>query len=125
MTGCSTMRDSLIVGAGSGVLLGGIAGNQMDGDRGENAIKGAVIGGVVGGLASYFIHNSLESRDARVRKETLLNLENYEVLGFDGASNSSNRSASGKCFTTKDVDGRSVSVPCGLVNDRSDSEGGH
>ena len=114
----------MILGAGSGAVIGGIAGSQMSGDRSENAIKGAVIGGVAMGLASYVIHNSLDKRDERVRRETLMNLEHYDVLGFDGQSGSSNSSGvrSGKCFTTKEVDGRIVSVPCGLVNDSDESE---
>lgn len=123
LNGCSTLRDSLILGAGTGLVAGGIAGGQMNGDKTENAIKGAVIGGVALGLVSYAIHESLESRDARVRRETLMNLEHYDVLGFDGASTDAERgqARSGKCFTTKEVDGRKVSIPCGLAND-SDSE---
>ena len=88
MSGCSTLRDSLVLGAGTGAALGGVAGAQVDGNRGENALKGAVIGGIVGGLASYVIHGSLESRDARVRKDTLLNLEKYDVLGRDSVMDS-------------------------------------
>ncbi len=116
-TGCATLRDSLVLGAGTGVVLGGIAGNQSEGDRSENVLKGAVIGGFVLGMASYLIHGSLERRDARVRRETLMNLEHYEVLGFDGLGPEPGMNPSGKCFTTKEVDGRTVSVPCGLVND--------
>lgn len=95
----------------------------MDGDKTENAIKGAVIGGVALGLISYVVHESLESRDARVRRETLMNLEHYDVLGFEGGNTDGERAQgrSGKCFTTKEVDGRKVSIPCGLAND-SDSE---
>lgn len=116
MSGCSTLRDSLILGAGTGVVVGGIAGGQMSGDRGENAIKGAVIGGVAAGLASYVIHEALEKRDASVRRETLMNLEHYDVLGFDGLNASPDRDRSGKCFTTQEVDGRIMSIPCDLVN---------
>jgi len=117
LTGCATLRDSLVLGAGTGVVLGGIAGNQTDGDRSENVLKGAVLGGFVLGLTSYMIHGSLERRDARVRRETLMNLEHYEVLGFDGLGPDSSNNLSGKCFTTKEVDGRMASVPCSLVND--------
>jgi hypothetical protein len=108
----------LILGAGTGAAIGGIAGSQVHGDRGENALKGAVLGGVVGGLASYLIHGSLESRDARVRKETLLGLEKYDVMGRESV-NSSGGGAQGsdKCFTTREVDGRLVSIPCRYVDD--------
>ncbi len=118
LSGCSTLRESLILGAGTGVVAGGIAGNQTKGDKSENVIAGAVIGGVALGLVSYAIHGSLEKRDARVRRETLMNLEQYEVLGFEGANFGSRESGrSGKCTTTKEVDGRMVSIPCHLVND--------
>jgi len=125
LNGCASLRDSLTLGAGSGAIIGGVIGNQSSSDRSEGTIKGAVVGGVVMGLASYLIHNSLEKRDANVRRETLMNLEHYEVLGVDGlnAPNSGDF-RSGKCFTTREVDGRLVSIPCGLVSDPDDSEGG-
>ena len=110
------MRESLILGAGTGAVIGGVAGSQGSGDRSENAIQGAVIGGVAVGLASYFIHGALEKRDANVRRETLMNLEHYDVLGFEGFNVSPNKNQNGKCFTTQEVDGRIMSVPCELVN---------
>lgn len=116
MSGCSTLRESLILGAGAGVVVGGIAGNQVSGDRSENVIKGAVIGGVAVGLLSYVIHGALEKRDANVRRETLMNLEHYDVLGFEGLRANRGGDRSGKCFTTQEVDGRIVSIPCDLIN---------
>lgn len=119
LSGCSTLRDSLILGAGSGAALGGVAGSQLPGAQDENAIKGAVIGGVVGGLASYFIHDSLESRDAKVRRETLLNLEKYDVLGRDAVMKpAKSRPQKGdSCFATREVDGRLVMIPCRYLED--------
>lgn len=111
----------MILGAGTGVVVGAVAGNQIEGDKSENAIKGAVIGGVVFGLASYLIHGSLEKRDSNVRRETLMNLEHYEVLGFEGLNPNMSEPNSGKCFTTKEVDGRVVSIPCSLVNDSDEA----
>ncbi len=116
MNGCSTLRESLILGAGTGLVVGGIAGDQSSGDRDENTIKGAVIGGVAAGLASYVIHGALEKRDANVRRETLMNLEHYDVLGFEGLSANSRGDRSGKCYTTQEVDGRIMSIPCDLVS---------
>lgn len=116
MNGCSTLRESLILGASTGAVAGGIAGGQSSGDKSENAIKGAIIGGVLGGLASYAIHGALEKRDANVRRETLMNLEHYDVLGFEGLNANSSHERGGKCFTTQEVDGRIMSIPCNLVN---------
>lgn len=122
MNGCASLRDSLILGAGTGAVVGGITGSQISGERSENAIKGAVIGGVAAGLLSYVIHESLEKRDANVRRETLMNLEHYDVLGFDGVNAKSGSDRSGKCFTTQEVDGRIMSIPCDLVSDPSEAK---
>lgn len=116
------MRESLILGAGTGLVVGGIAGGQSSGDRDENAIKGAVIGGVTAGLASYLIHGALEKRDANVRRETLMNLEHYDVLGFEGLNANPDGDRSGKCFTTQEVDGRIMSIPCELVNESDEAK---
>ena len=125
LSSCATLRDSLILGAGTGAVVGGVTGSRMGGDKSENAIAGAVIGGIIGGLASYVIHGSLESRDTRVRKETLLNLEKYDVMGRDAVlGGDSNQTSKGdKCYTTREVDGRLVSIPCRYVDDPNYQEG--
>jgi len=100
------------------LIAGGIIGNQSQGDQGENVIKGALLGGVALGLTSYVIHHSLEKRDQRVRRDTLMNLERYEVYGFDGVPKEE-KIFSGKCFTTQYVDGEKVMIPCSLLRDGS------
>ena len=122
-TGCSTLRDSLIVGAGTGLASGAAAGAaREDGDKTENTLKGAVIGAAIGGLASYMIYGSLEKRDSNVRRETLMNLEHYEVMGFENAKTESAQQGKSKCMTTQEVDGKIVSIPCHLVRDDDQSE---
>ncbi len=83
-----------------------------------------MIGGLVGGVASYLIHGSLERRDADVRKDTLMNLEQYEVMGVERSYRSKLQSPkrSGKCYQTREVDGRTVSVPCYLAGDMESSK---
>jgi hypothetical protein len=123
LSGCATMRDSLVLGAATGFFVGGIAGNQSPGDdQSENMLKGAVIGSIIGSVASYAIHGSLETRDSRVRKETLLNLEKYDVMGRDGVApiDNSGTIKSDKCYTTREVDGRLMSIPCRYVDDPND-----
>jgi hypothetical protein len=121
------MKDSLVVGASTGFVLGGVAASQnQSGDQGENFLKGAVVGGIIGGIASYAIHGSLENRDTRVRKETLLNLEKYDVLGRDGLTpvDTPIKNKGDKCYTTREVDGRLMSIPCRYVDDPNDIESG-
>ncbi len=81
-TGCSTMRDSLIVGTTTGMATGAAAGAALSkNNKNQGALKGALITGAIGGIASYFIHKGLKKRDSKVRKDTLFNLEKFGVGG--------------------------------------------
>ncbi len=79
-TSCSTMKESLTVGIGSGLATGASAGALLyRNNKSKYALKGALIGGAIGGIASYFIHKALGKRDSNLRTKTLLNLEKYNV----------------------------------------------
>ncbi|MCB9092884.1 MAG: hypothetical protein H6621_00120 [Halobacteriovoraceae bacterium] len=87
VTGCATMRDSVLTGMGTGAALGAANGAALSSDnRNKGALTGALVGVAVGGIASYFIHNGLEKRDARIRRDTLFNLEKFNVSGPQGMS---------------------------------------
>jgi len=46
---CNTQQGGTLLGAGSGAVLGAIAGNNVDGvSKTEGAVAGAVVGGVAG-----------------------------------------------------------------------------
>ena len=65
MTGCASMNDSLILGAGMGAAAGGAvtaAGYSAGGKSAsfENVAVGAAIGTAVGLITSYFTHKSVE-----------------------------------------------------------------
>ena len=80
VSGCASMKESLVTGVTSGATTGAIAGSMSGGNnRGKSTATGALIGAAVGGLASYIIHGTLEKRDTRVRKKTLLNLDKFSV----------------------------------------------
>lgn len=80
LAGCSTMKESLVLGIGSGAATGAITGSVIvDKNRGQAALQGALLGGVIGGIASYFIHGSVQKRDDLIRRETLFNLEKFNV----------------------------------------------
>jgi hypothetical protein len=74
------MKESLITGVTSGAATGAITGSMSGGhNKGKGAATGALIGAAVGGLASYIIHGTLEKRDTKIRKRTLLNLDKFSV----------------------------------------------
>tara|TARA_B110001454_G_scaffold219192_1_gene251125 strand:- start:11831 stop:12256 length:426 start_codon:yes stop_codon:yes gene_type:complete len=77
--GCATMKESLLLGTGIGAISGAVLNSQIDRDNDNAKNNGAMIGAVVGLATSYFIHGSLEDRDNRVRQETLLNLDRFNV----------------------------------------------
>lgn len=80
LIGCSTMRESLVLGAGTGVATGAVTGAIMSSEhRGQGALIGALVGGAIGSISSYFIHKGVESRDEKVRRDTLFNLEKFNV----------------------------------------------
>lgn len=79
MMGCTTMKESLLLGAVSGAATGAAINNSVDRANPNAATNGALAGAVVGLAASYFIHDGLEKRDSRVRRETLLNLDKFNV----------------------------------------------
>lgn len=73
------MTESLLLGLGTGAVGGVVISNQSGGGSSEKVGTGAAIGAAVGGLSAYFIHKGMEKRDERLRRETLLNLEKYDV----------------------------------------------
>ena len=82
-SGCASITKSTLLGIGTGVAIGGASGALIDKQNSsQTALTSALIMGVIGGVAGYFTHESLETRDAEVRKDTLFNLEKYGVSGF-------------------------------------------
>ena len=79
LMGCTTMKESLLMGAISGAVSGAVINHAVDRDNSNASTNGAMTGAAVGLAASYFIHDRLESRDAKVRRETLLNLDKFSV----------------------------------------------
>lgn len=79
LVGCTTMKESLLLGTLTGALTGAVINNTVDRDNSNAANNGALVGAIIGLTSSYFIHESLEKRDSRIRRETLLNLDRFNV----------------------------------------------
>ena len=79
LMGCTTMKESLVLGAVAGATTGAAINNSIDRENSKAATNGALAGAVIGLAASYFIHDGMEKRDSRVRRETLLNLDKFNV----------------------------------------------
>lgn len=75
ISSCATMSDSMILGIGSGAAAGAVISHQGEGDQGT----GAAVGAVVGGLSAYLIHKGVAKREEKIRRETLLNLDKFDV----------------------------------------------
>ena len=80
LSGCASMKESIVTGVGFGAATGAIVGSESNkNNRNQGALTGALVGAAIGGISSYIIHGSLEKREAKTRKQTLLNLDKYSV----------------------------------------------
>ncbi len=80
VSSCSTMTRSLSLGAASGATAGTFVGAAIvRKDKPKSAVKGALVGGFLGAVASYFVHQGLKKRDEKTRKTLLFNLESFGI----------------------------------------------
>ena len=75
--GCATLHKSMLTGIGIGVGTGAVTSMAITG--GKSAVKGALFGAALGAASSYLIHGALQKRDAKTRRQTLLNLDKFSV----------------------------------------------
>lgn len=75
------------IGAGAGAVIGSKS-NKSNSSKGRaiGALTGALFSGIVG----YFVHKRIEKRDAKIRRQTLFNLDKHDVsrpqgFGFSSA----------------------------------------
>jgi hypothetical protein len=81
------MKETIITGVATGAVAGLVLGPAIDRRSPDAKVGGALIGAAVGGIAGYFIHKELDDRDAKVRKETLFNLDKFNVSRPNGNAN--------------------------------------
>jgi hypothetical protein len=88
VSGCATMKDGLILGAGSGAVAGAAVGLATHSGGAGSALIGGAIGAAVGTGIAYLVQGNLESRDNEVRKNTLFSLEKFGVSDVPSQSSS-------------------------------------
>ena len=79
LSSCATVKESIMTGVVSGAVAGLVLGPVIDRSSPDAKVGGALIGAAVGGISAYFIHKGLDDRDAKTRKETLFNLDKFNV----------------------------------------------
>jgi hypothetical protein len=116
LSGCATVRESVLTGVATGAVTGLLLGPVVAPGASDSRVGGALIGAAVGGIASYFIHKSLDDRDAKTRKETLFNLDKYNVSRPSGSSDAgygiAAPSVETECFDTEVKGDKLVQAHC-------------
>ena len=80
ISGCASMKRSILTGVGIGAATGAITGAGVQPEnRRSGAVTGGIIGAVIGGAGLYAIHSFLGKRDTKTRRQTLLNLDKFSV----------------------------------------------
>ena len=80
ISGCASMKRSILTGVGIGTATGAITGAGVQPrNRRSGALTGGVLGAAIGGASLYAIHSLLEKRDTKTRRKTLLNLDKFSV----------------------------------------------
>jgi len=117
-SGCASMKESIFTGIGAGAVTGLVLGPVIDRHGSEAKLGGALIGAAVGGIAAYFVHQGLDDRDAKVRKETLFNLDRYNVSQPNGGGEMGDEygiapaSANTDCFPTEIKGDKLIQAHC-------------
>lgn len=116
-SGCATMKQSLITGVATGAVTGLVLGPVVDRSGSDARLGGAFIGAAVGGIAAYFIHDGIEARDARIRKETLFNLDKFNVSRPSGSGMESEYGIAApnietECFDTEVKGNKLIQAHC-------------
>ena len=110
------MKESIVTGVAAGAVTGLVLGPAIDRKGPDAAVGGALIGAAVGGIASYFIQKSLDDRDAKVRKETLFNLDKFNVsrpnANMDYEYGIAAPGVETECFDTEVKSGKLVQAHC-------------
>ncbi|MGE3263360.1 MAG: hypothetical protein AB7K68_16385 [Bacteriovoracia bacterium] len=111
------MKQSLVTGIGAGAVTGLVLGPAVNHSGSNARLGGALIGAAFGGLAAYFIHDGIEARDARIRKETLFNLDKFNVSrpssgGMESEYGLATPNIETQCFDTEVRGNRLVQAHC-------------
>ncbi len=98
---CSSIEKTTVLGLTVGASTGAIMeqGLNVNADQ-KSTIRRSVVGGLVGAGLGYLLHRIMNTREDRVRKETLFNLEAH---GIDQGFKPVTESKYGSFVTSPDV----------------------
>ena len=80
MNGCASTEKSIATGAIAGGIGGVVNGYHLTPITRKGTFRGALIGAGIGGLTGFIIHNYLEEKYLKIRRETLFNLDKHDIL---------------------------------------------
>ena len=81
LANCASTGKSIALGSATGAVAGTVNGVALFPiNTKKGMVKGALIGGVAGGLLGWFVHGWLEKRNAKIRRDTILGITQSDVL---------------------------------------------
>ena len=76
--GCATVKESVMLGVAVGATSGALANDRLAKRNRKSAIiQGAALTGLLGGLSAYWIHKEIESREEKMRRKLLFDLDQW------------------------------------------------
>lgn len=88
--GCSSLNKTVLGSMGVGAAAGALITQQHP--RGKSVKSksiGALAGALISGVVGFFVHKGAERRDAKIRRDTLFNLDKFDVSAPSGLGASS------------------------------------
>ena len=78
LASCASTKQALALGAITGASVGAASGALIArSNQGEAALTMGLVAALVGGISGFFIHQGISQEGERVRRQTLLGLEQY------------------------------------------------
>ena len=80
LLGCATANRSILMGTAAGAAAGAFIGPGFSPkNKKNNAAAGTLVGALLGMAVGGYVHDKLEKRDDRTRRQLILNLEKHGI----------------------------------------------